>query len=235
MANKINGLTPDEWFEQFIKALEKSSAEFDQRLEKSSAEFHKKMEERDAKLAKEKTDLDAKLAKEKAERDAEYERRMAERDAKWEKQNDELNKQIGGVGRSIGKITEKLIYNSLAKEMNFAGIEFYDIQSNLHRKTKAYNNLEAEFDIFLRNTDTIAIIETKQNVEKEHITELIEKKLSNFRKLFSEYNKYKIILGMGGMNFEAEAINEANKNGIGLIKVSGEKVEFHTEGIRMFN
>ena len=42
------------------------------------------------------------------------------------------------------------------------------------------------------------------------------------------------MLGIGGMSFEDRAIEEAKQQGIGIIKVKGKKVEFHTEGIRIY-
>ena len=170
-------------------------------------------------------------AHEEAMKDFKKIREIQEKNAK---QIEENNKNIGGVNRSLGYITEKLIYNTLEKSMVFADIEFEDIQPNLRRRSKSHNNLEAEYDIFLKNGEMLAIIETKQQVEKKHIIELYNKKLNNFRTLFPEYNNYKIILGMGGMDFDKEALDEANENGIGLIKVSGDNVEFHTNNIKQY-
>jgi len=36
------------------------------------------------------------------------------------------------------------------------------------------------------------------------------------------------------MSFEKDAIDEANKSGVGIIKVVGDKVEYYTEGIREY-
>ena len=36
------------------------------------------------------------------------------------------------------------------------------------------------------------------------------------------------------MSFEDKAIAEAKENGIGIIKVVGDKVEYYTEGIKIY-
>ena len=56
----------------------------------------------------------------------------------------------------------------------------------------------------------------------------------NFRLLFPLYKEYKIILGIGGLSFEDGVLEEAIKNGIGIIKISGDKVEINTEIIKIY-
>jgi hypothetical protein len=83
----------------------------------------------------------------------------------------------------------------------------------------------------LENGDTLAIIETKYEVRKEDVTKFATTQLPKFRTLFPKYSDYKILLGIGGMSFDNYVKEEANKYGIGLIKVVGDKVEFHVEKI----
>jgi len=72
-------------------------------------------------------------------------------------------------------------------------------------------------------------------VEKGDITELFTKEVADkFRILFPNYKNYKIVLGIGGMSFDDDAIEEAKRNGVGIIKVVGDKVEYHTEGIKIY-
>ena len=86
----------------------------------------------------------------------------------------------------------------------------------------------------LTNGKYVAIVETKTKVDQEDIIEMFEKKLDKFRKLYPEYNNHKVLFGIGGMKFDKRAEEIANKNGIGLIKVSGDKVEFHTENLKLY-
>ena len=207
MANKINNLTPDEWYEKFMIALEEERKE----RREASAEFT--------------ADFKELLAESEADR-----KKSSVEFEKWSK---EMQRQIGGMTKSTGAITEALIFNTLEKEMMFGGIEFDDIRPNMGYHSKKLD-IRAEFDMVLTNGKYVAIIETKTKVDPDDVTELIEKKLDNFRKLYPEYNNHKIIFGIGGMKFDKRAEEVANKNGIGLIKVVGEKVEFHADSIKMY-
>ena len=178
---------------------------------------------------------------------ADFDRRMKEsaaeadkRSAKSDKSMDdlknhlkEIQKELGGVGKSNGQVAEETIYNALEKDMTFAGIKFHSIDKNWNRKETALK-LHAEFDIVLINDDTLALIETKYKVKDTNVIKLVDTTSNNFRVLYPQYNNYKIVLGVGGMAFEQKAIKEANTNGVGLIKIVGDKVEFQTENIKQY-
>jgi hypothetical protein len=84
------------------------------------------------------------------------------------------------------------------------------------------------------NSIAVSLLEVKYRVRLEHITKLLQTQMPAFRLLFPEYKNHKIILGVGGMSFEDEAIEEANKNGIGLIRINNDKVEFQTNEIKEY-
>ena len=142
-------------------------------------------------------------------------------------------KEIGGISKSNGDMAEEAIFNALEREKTFAGIKFDYIGKNWKRHSKALN-LKGEYDVLLENGDTIAIIETKYKVKKNDVSELLTDKVENFRKLFPLYSNFKILLGVGGMSFEKEAIKEAKDNGVGIIKIVGDTVEYYTDGIREY-
>ena len=144
-----------------------------------------------------------------------------------------LQEELGGVGRSNGQVAEDTIYAALEKEMMFAGRKFHDIDRNWNRK-KTDLKLQAEFDIVLINDDTLALIETKYKVRDVDVTKLVDTTKNKFKILYPQYSHYKVILGIGGMAFDQRAIDEANANGVGLIKIVGDKVEFQTEGIKVY-
>jgi len=48
------------------------------------------------------------------------------------------------------------------------------------------------------------------------------------------FNDYKIVLGIGGMSFEGQAEDVANENGVGIIKIVGDKVEYYTDKIKVY-
>ena len=183
-----------------------------------------------AKTDKKFADTDKKIKEMSAEADkrsAEADKRSADTDKKIK----ELTRNIGGVSESMGRAAEEMIYNSLEKDMTFAGIDFYYIDRNKKRKIKSLN-LEGEFDIVLTNGDTIAIIETKHQVRKRDVSKLATTQVDKFIKLFKEYENYNIVLGVGGVVFDSDAEQEAEENGVGVIKIINDKVEYFTDGIK---
>jgi len=146
----------------------------------------------------------------------------------------ENSKEIGGISKSNGEVAEDTVYNSLEQDMTFAGIEFEDIGRNWKSKSKKLK-IEGEYDVILKNGDTMALIETKYKVRKDDVSKFVTNETENkFRKLFPNYNNYKLLLGIGGMSFDDDAIQEAKENGVGIIKIIGDKVEYHTEGIKTY-
>ena len=189
--------------EEWKEAQRISAAEFDKRMKESAAEADKRAEESEKEWA---------------------EIRKAQK---------QLNKQIGGIDDSIGKMTEEMIANSLIKDMTFAGIKFDYIIRNQKKHLKEID-LKGEFDVVLENCNTVALIEAKHKLRKKDVDKLLNVKVDSFRRLFPLYKNYKIILGVGGGSFEDGAEEEAKENGIGVIKVVGDKVEYYTEGIRVY-
>ena len=155
------------------------------------------------------------------------------RSAETDKRIKELSRNIAGIADSNGKMAEQAIYNTLERDMKFAGIDFDYIDKNKKRMVKSLG-LKAEYDVIMYNGDTIALIETKYQVQKKDVIKLVTKQVGNFRKLFKEYASYKIVLGVGGSSFDTDAEQEAEDNGVGIIKIINDKVEYFTDNIRIY-
>ena len=130
-------------------------------------------------------------------------------------------------------MTEEMLYNTIDRDMTFAGIDFHEISPNLMRRNKRLKIFD-EFDIVLKNGDTIALIEIKHKVRTTDIKRMLEAKLHNYKALFPEYSSYKLLLGIGGGSFDPEAESDAINNGIGIIKLVNDKVEYYTDNIKVF-
>ena len=238
------------------KEAEKQRKERAAEAEKQNAEWERERKERAAEAEKRNAEWEKRSAKwerERKERNAEWERERKERNAEWEKKSAEtaertkkieenfekLGKYINsvcgdveGMKKSNGLVAEEFIYNALAKDMTFGGVVYDDITRNMKRKSKS-QNLEGEFDVVLTNGDTLLIIEAKQKVRRDDVSKLITKP-SDFRILFPMYNDYKILLGIGGLCFENDVIEDAQNQGIGIIKVDSDKIECHTDNLKMY-
>ena len=231
--------------EKFDADLKKSREEADRRSAEFEASFKKSREEADRMSAEtnkkikeltenvnattvaiSKTDDKMKELTEKFNATADYINKTTDA-------INNLRKEVGGIGESNGSVAEETIFNALAVDMTFGGVEFDESYRNMKKRIKA-QNIEGEYDILLTNGNVVAIIEAKWDVKYGDASKLATIQVEKFRKLFPEYNGYKVMLGIGGISFESRAIEEAKQQGVGIIKVIGNKVEFHTEGIKIF-
>ena len=164
---------------------------------------------------------------------AEFDKRLEKMAAENEKHIQEMRKNIRGISLSNGMMAEEFIFNSLEKDKTFSGIKFDFIRKNVPIVSEDYQT-KTELDVLMVNGDSVAIVETKYKVEKDDIIDLINEKLAYFREYFSEFSKHKVVLGIGGMSFLKDAKTFAKKKGIGIIKIDNDKVEFHTENIKIY-
>ena len=76
----------------------------------------------------------------------ENERMLTEKFEKTEKLIADMQKEIGGVSNSNGKIAESYFINSFENSMYFAGQEYDSLAHNLRKKSKKMNR-RGEFDL----------------------------------------------------------------------------------------
>lgn len=65
----------------------------------------------------------------------------------------------------------------------------------------------------------MAIIESKNNVHKSDIDNLLDQKIADFKKLFPKYSKHSIYLAMAGFSFEKGLQECAQELGIAVIRL----------------
>jgi len=153
---------------------------------------------------------------------------MKESEAKREQANADFDKRIkkldelvGGISNNNGFFAEEYFFNAFeAGQTNFFGEKFDEIEKNIKIKTK---KLQDEYDIALYNHTSVAIIEVKYRAHKNDIPKIL-KKPETFRKVFPDYQDFKIYLGFASMSFYPELEQECIEQGIAVIKQVGETV-----------
>jgi len=157
---------------------------------------------------------------------------FAETDRKF----NELREQLGGISNSNGEFAEEFFFNSLEKTMTFAGIHFEHISNKFNDRKILPDKTEikAQFDIVLRNGNSVALIESKYKANLKDLKELVEKKVPRFRLLFPEYANHKLYLGVGSLVLKERIVQEAKKLGIGLMRQQGNAVEYKTDWVRAY-
>ena len=194
-----------------------------------------------AETAKSIASLTTEIASLTAER-KETDRQMKETDRKIDKvsenidsiskkvfgQIEKVSKQMGGINDNLGHHAEQFFQNAFMDNKTFGGIKYDDIILNLNRNGKV------EFDIFLENGNSIAIIEVKNRIHPDFVKDLAEERICKFRKYFPMYKDYDVYLGVAGFSFEDEVLEEARKYGVGVVRQVGEGIEVDATGLKVY-
>ncbi|GAB6391839.1 MAG: hypothetical protein MdMp014T_1212 [Treponematales bacterium] len=149
-------------------------------------------------------------------------REMREAQKETDRQLRDLKAQVSGVSDNIGLSAEEYFQTAFAKNLNFAGIRFDEMQANT---TKTRGGKSCEFDIVLVNHDAVALIEAKHRIHVSFPEEMATKKAAEFRFFFPEYKGCKLYLGIAGFSMDGEVEDEAKRLGIGLLKQDGDAVK----------
>ena len=162
----------------------------------------------------------------------ETDRILTEKFAKTEKLISDMQKEIGGVSNSNGKIAESYFINSFENSMYFAGQEYDILAHNLRRKSKKINR-KGEFDLVLYNCNSVALIEIKYNAQKKHVEQTLAK-VESFKTLFPEYKDFAMYLGLAGLHVDEDAEQEAITQGIAVIKQVGDTMVINDTNLKVF-
>ncbi|GAB6391946.1 MAG: hypothetical protein MdMp014T_1319 [Treponematales bacterium] len=144
---------------------------------------------------------------------------LREAQKETDRQLRELKAQVSGVSDNIGLSAEEYFQTAFAKNLNFAGIRFDEMQANT---TKTRGGKSCEFDIVLVNHDAVALIEAKHRIHVSFPEEMATKKAAEFRFFFPEYKGCKLYLGAAGFSVDKRAVEEARRLGVGLLKQDGD-------------
>ena len=147
------------------------------------------------------------------------------------KQIKDLQKTVGGIANNQGSFAEEYFFNSFENgQKNFFGEKFDDVKKQLKN---FWQGIEDEYDIVLYNHASVALIEVKY---KAHVNDIptVLKKAETFRILFPNYKDYKIYLGLASMSFYPELEQECIKEGIAVIKQSGDTVVINDKHLKVF-
>jgi len=130
---------------------------------------------------------------------------------------------LGNVTRNQGDVAEEFFFNSLANEPRLGSIYFDDVTRNMQKHRHA---VQEEYDLFLTNGDTIAIIEVKYKAHSNDLNKL-DRKMGNFKLLFPIYKDYKLYGALASFYINDDTKKEALERGYFVLQRSGDLI--HTE------
>ncbi|MCU7837534.1 MAG: hypothetical protein KZQ83_20115 [gamma proteobacterium symbiont of Taylorina sp.] len=134
---------------------------------------------------------------------------------------DKVAKMIGGVSKSQGDVAEDFFYNSFIKENYLGSLSFDDITKNME---KHRGKTQEEYDIFLTNGESIAIVEVKYKAHL-HDIEKLTRKFNNFKQLFPIYKDYKLYGAMASFHFNQDTKDELLNQGYFVVERSGDLIK----------
>ena len=197
----------DKDFKTLIASLAKEMAEEHKKTEAaqqkteavlaSLAEEHKKTE-----AAQQKTEaVLASLAEEHKKTEAAQQ--------KTESSIRELNKNLGGIGITLGGMTEDLFRRNVAGILEQRGIRLDSLEHNLKMP-------DAEFDLVGFNGSQVILIEVKSRLQEKDIDALIFKQIPSFRRYFNDYKDHKLMGGLASLAIDEKLEKQVEKAGLFL-------------------
>ena len=154
-----------------------------------------------------------------------FDERLRESQKKTDELNDtvkKVSKIVGSIGNNQGDVAEEFFYNSLKHKPRLAGIDYDFIDKNI---TRQKDGIEDEYDILLVNGKDVAIIETKYKAHSNDLDRLINKKYTNFKKLYPEYKDYNHHLGLASFNINDDLKQKALDESVMILQRKGEVIE----------
>ncbi len=179
-----------------------------QKAEKDRQAWQEEMRRREEKAEKDRQAWQEEMRRreEKAEKDRQAWQEESKRE--WR----EYRKEMGKIAKKLGKIVEDIVFPATRPVLEkYFKCEITTLAMNVRRRV---GGIEGEFDIIAMSEPckSVYLIEVKSTPRPENIGELIDK-VANFKKLFPEYQDYKLIPIFASLNIEDSLINAlSNKN-----------------------
>lgn len=130
-----------------------------------------------------------------------------------------LEKTNGNFNNKWGTFMEDLVKGDLVKLLNERKIRVKRTSSHL-QCYRSDNSTEAEFDLVADNGEEVVVVEVKTTLTGDKIDKFI-KKLKGFKKAFPQYKDKKVYGCVAHLGDHKDAVEEAEKNGLFIIKAPG--------------
>jgi hypothetical protein len=206
-------------FEETDRKFQKSKAEHD----RMSAETDKKFQEAAEKIkeAAEKIKETEALIKETAEQQKKTDAQMK----KTDKQLEKVSKERGGIGNSLGDMTEGLLTTDLLERFKELGLDFDDAIHNITIRERGTKRKVAEVDWLLLNTTIALVGESKTKMTMGDV----DKHLQRMKKLSGQQNNLiggkKLYGAMAGAKINNKTKEHAKNKGLFVLEPSGDTVK----------
>jgi hypothetical protein len=196
-------------------------------FEKTNEKFEQSRQEYDRRAAEAKDEADRRAA-EADRRAAEYDRRAAEAKAEADRRLAKLEKTVANTSRAVdslttrwGRFVEELVEPAVIGLFRSKGI---DVKETYSRARVKRQGIAMEIDILAVDETEVVLVECKSRLSKDDVNEFLEK-LSRFKEAFPHYKNYQAYGAVAGIEIDEGIDRYAYKQGLFVIKPSGEPVE----------
>ena len=134
-----------------------------------------------------------------------------------------MSKNLGGLGNSLGHLTEGLFTPKLANKFNSIGLSF-DSQAN-SRKFWENGRVVMEVDSILENDAYVMLVEIKTTLSIEDV-DYHKERIEKFRSFMDSRGDGRRLLGaVAGAYIPENVSNYAYRNGLFVVVQNGEAVD----------
>ena len=179
-----------------------------------------KIDEQLAELTVKQANTDAQIAKTDAQ--------IAKTDALVK----DISRQYGNNINNQSRRAEEFFVNAIRKlKLQLAGVKFKNITANIARQTDSSG---IELDALLINSEVVAILEVKTNLHINDVKEVYDKRIPNFRKIFSEYQDKDLLVIVAGLSIEKDALEKAHEYGFMCLQPDNQQIAIDASHSKRF-
>jgi hypothetical protein len=163
-----------------------------------------------------------------------HEKSREEFDRRMEKLSEKVDRvcgKMGGIDENLGHHAEQFFQDVFDRKREFGGIKYPEVIPNFGRNDDVG---KIEIDVAMFNGSSVALIEVKNRIHPDFVTEFTQERVKKFRTLYPKYDNYDIYLGIAGFSFDKTVLEEAKENGIGIVKQAGDSVEIEAENLKAY-
>lgn len=157
-------------------------------------------------------------------RAAEADRRAAEADrrlAKLEKTVANTNRAVDSLTTRWGRFVEELVEPAVIRLFRSRGI---DVKETYSRARVKRQGIAMEIDILAVDETAVVLVECKSRLSQDDVNEFLDK-LTRFKQAFPHYENYQAYGAVAGIEVDEGVDRYAYKQGLFVIKPSGETVD----------
>ena len=124
-------------------------------------------------------------------------------------------KRMGGIGNNLGDAAEEYFYSALKHKKVLNGIKYDDVAKNFG----GFRDLE--WDIVLKNGNSVAVIEVKHKLHPEDVEEFAKQKLPLFKQTVPGFSDFHVYGGVAGMAVPKDSMKKAEEYGLSVLTQDG--------------